>query len=177
MRTSTLIALIGTTSAAATLEADCTSASSTTCTYDLCHSAKPLPDDKTYKACTPFQTVQTTQEGLCQYGSSEEQPSCYNQVCCTESMCDGKNWYNCKNRWDGNQQQKTQFKRWMEQSFKDAPSEPDANAIQTKIFGELATAKAAVISTAATLASADKAQDDAMALTDAAKKTAALAIT
>jgi hypothetical protein len=67
MRTTTLIALVGTASAAAaTLEADCKLADSKTCTAALCWSVdKKFAEVKTYKAC---KADFDTKLDKCQYG-------------------------------------------------------------------------------------------------------------
>ena len=58
MKTTTLVALIGTTSAAAaTLEADCKVAGANyKCTAKLCWATTTIADTATYKACAAFDT-------------------------------------------------------------------------------------------------------------------------
>ena len=91
MRSTTLIALIGTTSAtAATLEADCKTAWTATskCTADLCWATTTIADTTTYKACTKFDTdddkaAHGTTADKCQFGTSDA-----DKALCTNKICD-----------------------------------------------------------------------------------------
>ena len=83
MRTTTLIALVGTASAKTatpTLAADCTAVGSTTCTAELCWSvAKKFAGDTTYKACkADFNKA----ADKCKYG--EIKTDCTADLCWTD---------------------------------------------------------------------------------------------
>ena len=88
MKTTSLIALIGTTSAAAaTLEADCKAAwaAGSKCTAALCWATTTIADTTTYKACAKFDTDALK----CEHGAVSDASSCSNAI------CDGKSWTNC----------------------------------------------------------------------------------
>ena len=77
MRTTTLIALVGTASAktvAPTLDLDCKLATSTTCTAALCWTGKKFADATTYKACKADFNKAADQ---CKYGDDK----------CTADFC------------------------------------------------------------------------------------------
>jgi hypothetical protein len=96
MRSTTLIALIGTTSAAAATLDDCKTAGDAKCTAKLCWKTTTIADVKTYKACTKFDTdadkaAHGTTSDKCQFGTSDA-----DKAKCTNKICDGKDWANCK---------------------------------------------------------------------------------
>ena len=98
MRSTTLISLIGTTSAAAaTLEADCKVAWATgsKCTAKLCWATTTIADTTTYKSCTKFDTdadkaAHGTTADKCQFGTSAA-----DKAVCSNKICEGKTWTNC----------------------------------------------------------------------------------
>ena len=73
MRTTTLIALIGTTAAAAPTIADCKTKGDAKCTADLCWADKKLADAKTYLSCAAFDTA----ADKCQFAGED----------CTPALC------------------------------------------------------------------------------------------
>jgi hypothetical protein len=77
MRSTTLIALIGTTSAAAATLDDCKTAGDAKCTAKLCWKTTTIADVTTYKACTKFDT----DADKCEHGKAADADKCTNKIC------------------------------------------------------------------------------------------------